>query len=118
MPRSPVLPLLHPVDATPCCEPLTHEPLGADQAAELSRRVKVLADPARLRVLSVLLTAEGGEVCTCDLVDPLGLSQPTVTHHLQRLASVGLVTGHRRGRWTWYRVERAALDAISSVLRT
>ncbi len=119
MPRT--LPLLEPAAAAPgdltCCEPLAAGPLDADQAGELARRLKVLADPARLRVLSLLLAADGQGVCTCDLVGPLGLSQPTVTHHLGRLVSVGLVRGERRGRWTWYRAVPEALDGLTALLR-
>lgn len=105
------------VAAKPCCEPLAAAPLAAVQATELARRLKALADPARLRVLSLLLADGGREACTCDLVEPLGLRQPTVTHHLQRLAAVGLVRGERRGRWTYYRAVPEALDSLRSVLR-
>lgn len=104
-------------DTTPCCAPLAAAPLDATQATELARRLKALADPARLRALSLLLATPDGEACTCDLVEPLGLSQPTVTHHLQRLAAVGLVVGERRGRWTYYRVVPAVLDALTAILR-
>ncbi len=64
------------------------------------------------------MASPGHEACTCDLVGPLGLSQPTVTHHLRKLSDAGMVTGERRGRWTYYRVERAALEAIVGALRT
>lgn len=101
----------------PCCDRLDHGDLHAEQAEQLAHRLKAIADPARLRVLSLLLRAEGGEACTCDLVDALGLSQPTVTHHMQRLVSVGLVEGERRSRRTWYRVVPGSLEAITSVLR-
>src|SRR6187200_2732326 len=87
--------------ATESCDPLATSALDADGAEALAHRLKAIADPARLRVLSMLLTAEGGEACTCDLVDALGLTQPTVTHHMQRLAAVGLVEGERRSRRTW-----------------
>jgi ArsR family transcriptional regulator len=103
--------------ATDSCDPLASSALDADQAEALAHRLKAIADPARLRVLSMLLTAEGGEACTCDLVDALGLSQPTVTHHMQRLAAVGLVEGERRSRRTWYRVVPGSLESITSVLR-
>jgi ArsR family transcriptional regulator, arsenate/arsenite/antimonite-responsive transcriptional repressor len=103
--------------ATDSCDPLASTALDADQAEALAHRLKAIADPARLRVLSMLLTAEGGEACTCDLVDALGLSQPTVTHHMQRLAAVGLVEGERRSRRTWYRVVPGSLESITSVLR-
>ena len=105
------------VNATASCDPLASKALDADQAEALAHRLKAIADPARLRVLSLLLTAEGGQACTCDLVDALGLTQPTVTHHMQRLASVGLVEGERRSRRTWYRVVPGSLESITSVLR-
>ena len=107
---------LAPVDVAPCCAPLGEGTLDADQAEDLALRLKALADPARLRLLSMLLAAEDGEACTCDLVEPLGLSQPTVSHHLGRLAAVGIVEAERRGRWTWYRVRPDALAALRSVL--
>jgi ArsR family transcriptional regulator len=111
------LPLLEPVPtAAACCAPLTEAPLSAEQAVELARRLKAVADPTRLRLLSLLLASESQEACTCDLTGPLGLSQPTVTHHLQKLADAGLVTGERRGRWTYYRVAPEALTGIAAVL--
>lgn len=111
-----VLPLVDQPEA-PCCEPIGAGRLGAEQATALAQRLKVLADPARLRLLSILLDTEGGEACTCDLVEPVGLSQPTVTHHLQRLAEVGIVHGERRGRWTYYAVDKAAIESITGALR-
>jgi ArsR family transcriptional regulator, arsenate/arsenite/antimonite-responsive transcriptional repressor len=102
---------------TPCCEPLDAGRLGADQATALAQRLKVLADPTRLRLLSMLLDSEHGEACTCDLVEPLGLSQPTVTHHLQRMADAGIVHGERRGRWTFYSVDKNAIEAITDALK-
>lgn len=110
-------PALEITDVGPCCEPLSDGALDAAEAIELARRLKVLADPARLRLLSLLMASDKGEACTCDLVEPLGLTQPTVTHHLQRLASVGLVEGERRGRWTPNRTDPEALDGLVSVLR-
>ncbi|MDP8909828.1 MAG: metalloregulator ArsR/SmtB family transcription factor [Chloroflexota bacterium] len=104
------------VDAVSCCAPLAKAPLSESDAQALSDQLKAVADPARLRLLSMLMGAPGGEACTCDLVEPLGLSQPTVTHHLRRLADAGIVVGDRRGRWTYYRVERAALEALRAVL--
>ena len=103
--------------AVPCCEPLGAGRLDAEQAAALARRLKVLADPTRLRLLSMLLDSENGEACTCDLVEPLGLSQPTVTHHLQRMAEVGIVHGEQRGRWTYYSVDKNAIEAITDALQ-
>jgi ArsR family transcriptional regulator len=111
------LPVIQPApSAIACCAPLTQAPLSAEQADELARRLKALADPARLRLVSLLLAAEGQEACTCDLTEPLGLTQPTVTHHLGKLAEAGLVVGERRGRWTYYRVAPAALADMAAVL--
>jgi ArsR family transcriptional regulator len=108
-----ILPLY---DRTACCAPLAAEPLSADDAQELSLRLKALAEPARLRLLSLLMASPDAEACTCDLVEPLGLSQPTVTHHLRKLHEVGLVTFERRGVWTYYRVVPEALAAVAAVL--
>ena len=111
------LPVLEPViPATACCSPLATAPLGVDEAQQLAQRLRALAEPARLRLLSLLLASETREACTCDLTEPLGLSQPTVTHHLKRLAEAGLVTGERRGVWTYYRVVPEALAALAAVL--
>lgn len=111
---------LTPIDAkataTPCCEPLASVPLDAEGAERLAVRLKALADPARLRLVSLLMASSEGEACTCDLVEPLGLSQPTVTHHLKVLEGAGLVLGERRGRWTFYRVSREELEAVRAVL--
>lgn len=102
--------------AIACCAPLAETPLSAEQADELARRLKALADPARLRLVSLLLAADGQEACTCDLTEPLGLTQPTVTHHLGKLVEAGLVVGERRGRWTYYRVAPDALADMAAVL--
>lgn len=101
---------------TPCCAPLNGGTLDQAEAEHLAARLKALADPARLRLLSMLLSADDGEACTCDLVEPLGLSQPTVSHHLKVLADAGIVEGDKRGRWTWYRVDPQALEALRDVL--
>ncbi len=103
--------------AAPCCEPISAGRLSADDATALARRLKMLADPTRLRLLSILLDSEHGEACTCDLTEPLGLSQPTVTHHLQRLAEAGIVHGERRGRWTYYSVDKNAIESITDALK-
>jgi ArsR family transcriptional regulator len=111
------LPLLDPLpSADVCCTPLTSAPLSTEQAEELAVRLKAVADPARLRLLSIMLASEGMQACTCDLTEPLGLSQPTVTHHLQKLAAAGLVTGERRGTWTYYRVVPEALSGLAAVI--
>jgi ArsR family transcriptional regulator len=111
------LPVLDLVpSAETCCTPLVSAPLTAEQANELAGRLKALADPTRLRLLSILLASKGMEACTCDLTGPLGLTQPTVTHHLQKLVGAGLVVGERRGTWTYYRVVPDALSGLASVI--
>jgi ArsR family transcriptional regulator len=111
------LPLLEPVpSADVCCTPLTSAPLSAGEAEELAVRLKAIADPVRLRVLSIILASEGMQACTCDLTGPLGLSQPTVSHHLRKLAAAGLVVGERRGTWTYYRAVPDALAAIATLI--
>jgi ArsR family transcriptional regulator len=111
------LTLLEPVpSAAACCAPLTEAALSAEQAAELAVRLKALADPTRLRIVSMLLAHDGMEACTCDLTGPLGLSQPTVSHHIKKLVMAGLVTGERRGTWHYYRVVPDALAGLASVI--
>ena len=100
-----------------CCAPLTTAPLSVDQAEQLAVRLKALADPNRLRILSLMLAGPDLEACTCDLTEPLGLTQPTVTHHLRKLAAVGLVVADRRvGNFTYYRVVTAALSDVAGLL--
>ena len=114
MPRP--LPVIRPMSSTQCCAPLAESALSADDAVDLAARMKALADPARLRLLSILLASQDQQACTCDLTEPLGLSQPTVTHHLRKLLEAGLVTSERRGVWTYYRVNPQALAALADVL--
>src|SRR5512142_2405141 len=105
-----------PVTTTPamsaCCAPLAREVLGPADAETLSRQFAALADPVRLQLLSLLATASGGAVCACDLVEPVGKSQPTVSHHLKVLSDAGLVIHERRGRNVWYGVVPAALEGL------
>ena len=110
------LPVLDQPEAVACCAPLTAEVLGTDDAWTLSRQFAALADPVRLRLVSLLATAADGAVCACDLVEPVGKSQPTVSHHLRVLAEAGLVTSERRGRNVWYAVVPAALEALRGAL--
>jgi len=105
-------------DGAACCGPLTGEPLSAEAAATLARTFKAVADPARLRLLSLVAAHEGGEACACDLVEPLGLSQPTVSHHLKVLVQAGLLTRDKRGVWAYFALVPEALDALSAVLAT
>jgi ArsR family transcriptional regulator, arsenate/arsenite/antimonite-responsive transcriptional repressor len=104
------------LETTACCAPLNQSPLTAAEADGLARQLKALAEPARLRLLSLVMAAPDGEACTCRLTGPLGLSQPTVSHHLKKLAEAGLVTGERRGVWTYYRVNVGVLAAAARVL--
>ena len=99
-----------------CCPAVLAAPLTEAQAEELAGAFAVLADPARLRLLSLIASCEAGEACVCELVEPLGRSQPTVSHHLRVLADAGLVTGEKRGRWVWYRPVPEQLDRLRRVL--
>jgi ArsR family transcriptional regulator len=99
-----------------CCPAVLSSPLSEARATAIARDFAVLADPVRLRLLSLLASAPAGEVCVCELVEPLARSQPTVSHHLKVLADAGLIVGEKRGRWVWYRPVSARLDHLSSVL--
>jgi ArsR family transcriptional regulator len=112
------LPVLDPPQVVACCPPLAAEVLGAGDAETLARQFAALADPVRLRLVSLLANAEGGAVCACDLVEPVGKSQPTVSHHLKVLADAGLVTSEKRGRNVWYAVAPSALEALRAALAT
>jgi ArsR family transcriptional regulator len=97
-----------------CCAPLLAAPLADDEATELAKVFAALGDPVRLRLLS--LVAQAGEVCSCDLEDPLGKSQPTVSHHTKALAEAGLIVGEKRGRWMWWRVAPDRIADLRAVL--
>jgi ArsR family transcriptional regulator len=86
-----------------CCPPALSSPLSEERAADLARDFAVLADPVRLRLLSLIASVPAGEACVCELVEPVDRSQPTVSHHLKILADAGLIAGEKRGRWVWYR---------------
>jgi ArsR family transcriptional regulator len=107
-----------PFLAGECCTPLLREPLTASQAADLAFILKALADPTRLRLVSMVAAHQGGEACVCDLTDPLGLTQPTISHHLKILVDAGIFTREKRGKWAYYALVPGALDAVSAVLRT
>ena len=109
----PALPL-----ADACCAPLLREPITAGQAAGLARMLKALADPTRLRLVSLIAAREDGEACVCDLTEPLGLTQPTVSHHLKILVEAGIFTRDKRGVWAYYALVPSALNALSAVLST
>jgi len=99
-----------------CCPPLSHAPLGADDAENVAAALKVLADPARLRLLSLIQAQPDGEACVCHLTEPLGLSQPTVSHHLKVLVQAGLLEREQRGRWAYFRVIPNALTSLRALL--
>lgn len=99
-----------------CCSPLTGGVLTDDQAAGLARMFKALGDPTRVRLLSLIAAHADGEACVCDLTEPVGLSQPTVSHHMKLLVEAGLVTREQRGRWAYYRVADDALAALGASL--
>lgn len=103
--------------ADACCPPLLREPITAAQASGLARLLKALADPTRLRLVSMVAAREGGEACVCDLTEPLGLTQPTISHHLKILVDAGILTRDKRGVWAYYALVPTALNALSAVLR-
>jgi ArsR family transcriptional regulator, arsenate/arsenite/antimonite-responsive transcriptional repressor len=99
----------------PCCPPILEGELSAEDADELATTLKALADPARLRLLSVIQAQPEGEACVCHLTEPLGLGQPTISHHLRILEEAGFLKHERRGRWVYYRVVPEALTAVQPV---
>jgi ArsR family transcriptional regulator len=101
-----------------CCAPLVRAPLSAEDAATVANTLKAIADPARLRLLSLVAAHEGGEACVCDLIEPVGLTQPTVSHHLKVLVDAGLLTREKRGVWAYFTLVPGALDDLAAVLTT
>lgn len=99
-----------------CCTPLVKEPIGRLQAEQLALTLKALADPARLRLLSIVASCEGQEACVCDLIEPVGLAQPTVSHHLKVLTEAGFLTRTKRGTWAYYKLRPDALTAVADFL--
>ncbi len=99
-----------------CCPPVLRGPLGEDEAEALAGALRVVADPARLRLLSLIAAHDGAEACVCDVTGPLALSQPTVTHHLQVLHRAGLLDRERRGRWVYYRLVPERMEALRAAL--
>ncbi|HEY1990083.1 MAG TPA: metalloregulator ArsR/SmtB family transcription factor [Acidimicrobiales bacterium] len=101
-------------DAGRCCPSLTDAPLTEEDAAALARVLSAIADPTRLRLLSLVASQE--EICSCELESPLGKSQPTISHHTKVLADAGLLVGEKRGRWMWWRVEPDRLAVVRAAL--
>jgi len=101
-----------------CCTPIVREAISAADAETLAATLRALAEPTRLRLLSLVASHEGGEACVCDLTEPVGLSQPTVSHHLKVLVDAGLLTRDKRGVWAYYALVPGSLDALAAVLTT
>ena len=99
-----------------CCSPLTGGVLDIEEAEQVAQVFKALGDPARVRLLSLIAAAADGEACICDLTDPVGLSQPTVSHHMKILVEAGLVQREQRGRWVYFAVDDTALQAAAQTL--
>jgi ArsR family transcriptional regulator len=97
-----------------CCTPLTAAPLDEADAAALAKVLSALADPVRLRLVSLVIA--NGRVCSCDLEEPLGRSQPTISHHVKILVEAGLLTGEKDGRWTWWSVAESRLAGVRAAL--
>jgi ArsR family transcriptional regulator, arsenate/arsenite/antimonite-responsive transcriptional repressor len=107
---------LTPVEAVACCSPVTREPLSAEAAERITPLVKAIADPVRLRLLSLVASHADGEACVCDLNDAFDLSQPTISHHLKLLHEAGLLDREKRGVWVYYRVDAGALGDLAALL--
>ncbi|GGM93122.1 ArsR/SmtB family transcription factor [Streptomyces fuscichromogenes] len=99
-----------------CCGALATAPLDEEQAADLAKVFKALGDPVRLRLMSMIASREGGEVCVCELTPAFDLSQPTISHHLKLLRQAGLIDCERRGTWVYYWVLPTALDRLAGFL--
>lgn len=113
-PASTPLPL---AEDTVCCAPVAGGVLDAEEAQHLARMFKALGDPTRVRLLSMIAAHPDKEACICDLVEPVGLSQPTVSHHMKQLVDAGLVVREQRGRWAFYRLVEERLGALSAALK-
>ena len=107
---------LTPVQTVACCSPLVREPLSREQAEAISPLIKALADPVRLRLLSLVASHANGEACVCDLQHAFDLSQPTISHHLKVLHEVGLLDRSKRGVWVYYAVRGEALASVAALL--
>lgn len=102
-------------DALACCTPLAGQPMSEEQAAQVAPLLKALADPVRLRLMSMVLSHEGAEACVCDLTPAFDLSQPTISHHLKVLHQAGLLDREKRGTWVYYQARPQAMAAIMTL---
>ncbi|MET1087904.1 MAG: metalloregulator ArsR/SmtB family transcription factor [Arthrobacter sp.] len=107
---------LSPAQTVACCSPLAREPLSEPEAEGIAPLLKALADPVRLRLMSMVASHEGGEACVCDLNDAFELSQPTISHHLKILHGVGLLDREKRGVWVYYRARTEALENLAALI--
>jgi ArsR family transcriptional regulator, arsenate/arsenite/antimonite-responsive transcriptional repressor len=114
MPKS--LTLLSPTETVACCAPLSREPLSQPHAEQIAPLLKALADPVRLRLMSLVASYDGGEACVCDLNDAFDLSQPTISHHLKVLHEAGLLDREKRGVWVYYRARTGALANLGALI--
>jgi ArsR family transcriptional regulator len=110
------LAVLTPADSAACCSPMSAQPLTMKQAEQVAPLMKALADPVRLRLMSLVASHQGGEACVCDLNDAFDLSQPTISHHLKVLYEAGLVDREKRGVWVYYQARPQALAAIGVLI--
>jgi ArsR family transcriptional regulator len=106
------------IPAGSCCTPVTKDVLSAEDAERMAIAFKALGDPTRLRLLSIVAASDGDEACVCDLTEPVGLSQPTVSHHLKILMDAGYLTRSKRGTWAYYKLVPGSLDRVSALLAT
>lgn len=116
-PGSRTLPLT-PLQAVACCSPLLAEPMSTEQAEQVAALLKALADPVRLRIMSLVAAHADGEACVCDITEAFELSQPTISHHLKVLHKLGLLDRDKRGVWVHYRVNADALRSLGACIGT
>jgi ArsR family transcriptional regulator, arsenate/arsenite/antimonite-responsive transcriptional repressor len=110
------LTVISPAETAACCSPLTAQPLSIEQAEQVAPLLKALADPVRLRLMSLVASRDGGEACICDLNAAFDLSQPTISHHMKVLHGAGLVDRDKRGVWVYYRVRPQALSSLGALI--
>ena len=112
------LPVLDPAGTAACCPPLSAGPMSQAQAGQVAPLLKALADPVRLRLMSLVASHPGGEACACDLNDAFNLTQPTISHHLKVLHEAGLLERDKRGVWVYYRASTQALAGLAALIGT
>ena len=111
-----MIPLPLPVDIAQCAPSGLNVPLQRDQAEELTTVLKAIADPTRLQILSLINSQEGKQACVCDLAEAVGVSQPTVSHHVKVLREAGLLDREKRGTWVWYSINESQWKQLTEVL--